>query len=68
MLTWHTVLTGAGQFEVEKAHMCALQEADVILVSADSAPPVCRLIAIDKYKYEQAKVERDAKRKQRESR
>lgn len=47
---------------------CLLQEADVILISGDSAPPVCRLIALDKYKYELAKVERETKRKQREAR
>lgn len=49
-------------------HVPALQEADVILISTDTAPPVCRLLSLDKYKYEQAKVDRDAKRKQRENR
>ena len=49
------------------AAACA-QEADVVQISGDSAPPVCRLVAIDKYKYELAKNDRDAKRKQREAR
>ncbi|KAK9812125.1 hypothetical protein WJX73_009360 [Symbiochloris irregularis] len=52
----------------EAIKMATEQEADVIMISSDTAPPVCRLVSIDKYKYEQAKVDRDAKRKQRENR
>lgn len=38
---------------------------DLVEVSALAKPPVCRLIDYGKYKYEQAKREREAKKKQR---
>lgn len=41
---------------------------DVVLVSADADPPVCRLMDASKYKYELDKKDKEAKKKQRESR
>ncbi|HHY47118.1 MAG TPA: translation initiation factor IF-3 [Firmicutes bacterium] len=38
---------------------------DLVEVAAAAKPPVCRLIDYGKYKYEQAKRERDARKKQR---
>ena len=40
----------------------------MILVNKDTQPPLCRLLSLDKWKYEQGKAEREAKKKQRESR
>lgn len=44
------------------------QEKDVVLISPDANPPVCRLIDVSKFKYEQEKAVKDAARKQRENR
>lgn len=52
----------------EALKMAAEEEADVIMISGDAAPPVCRLVSVDKFKYEAAKGEREQKRKQREAR
>ena len=40
---------------------------DLVEVSATAAPPVCRLLDYGKYKYEQAKKEREIKRSQKVS-
>ena len=48
--------------------MAAVQDADVIQVNKDSQPPLCRLLSLDKWKFEQGKAEREAKKKQRENR
>lgn len=41
------------------------QNLDLVEVAATAAPPVCRLLDYGKYKYEQAKKEREARRSQR---
>lgn len=41
---------------------------DVVLVSPDADPPVCRLMDASKHKYELEKRDKEAKKKQRESR
>lgn len=41
------------------------QGLDLVEVAATAAPPVCRLLDYGKYKYEQEKKEREAKRSQR---
>ena len=38
---------------------------DLVEVAATASPPVCRLLDYGKYKYEQAKKEREARRSQR---
>ena len=38
---------------------------DLVEVAATATPPVCRLLDYGKYKYEQAKKEREAKRSQK---
>ncbi len=40
---------------------------DIVEVAATAAPPVCRLLDYGKYKYEQAKKERDARKSQKVS-
>lgn len=46
--------------EVAKAH-----GLDLVEVAATSVPPVCRLLDFGKFKYEQAKKEREARRNQK---
>lgn len=41
---------------------------DVVLVSPDADPPVCRLMDASKHKYELEKRDKEAKKKQREAR
>jgi translation initiation factor IF-3 len=41
------------------------QNLDLVEVAATAVPPVCRLLDYGKYKYEQAKKEREARRSQR---
>ena len=40
----------------------------MILISSESDPPLCRLLPLDKFKYEQGKADREQKKKQRENR
>ena len=39
-------------------------ELDLVLIAANATPPVCRIIDYGKYKYEQLRKEKDAKKKQ----
>jgi translation initiation factor IF-3 len=41
------------------------QDLDILEVAPTSVPPVCRLLDYGKYKYEQAKKERDIKKSQK---
>ncbi len=41
---------------------------DVVLVSPDADPPVCRLMDASKHKYELEKRDKETKKKQREAR
>ncbi len=41
---------------------------DVVLVSPDADPPVCRLMDASKHKYELEKQDKESKKKQREAR
>ena len=41
------------------------QELDLILIAPTAKPPVCRIMDYGRYRYEQAKKERDAKKKQK---
>ena len=41
------------------------QNLDLVEVAATAVPPVCRLLDYGKYKYEQAKKERELRRKQK---
>jgi translation initiation factor IF-3 len=43
------------------------QEQDLILISPDANPPVCRLMAFSKFKYQQEKMKKEATKKQREN-
>ena len=41
------------------------RKLDVVLVAPNSKPPVCRIMNYGKYKFEQAKKEKEAKKKQK---
>lgn len=41
------------------------QELDLILIAPTAKPPVCRIVDYNKYRYEQARREKDAKKKQK---
>ena len=41
------------------------QDLDLILIAPTAKPPVCRIMDYGRYRYEQAKKERDAKKKQK---
>ena len=47
--------------------MARKNNLDLVEVAATAVPPVCRLLDYGKYKYEQAKKERELKRKQKVS-
>ena len=55
-------MTLAQAREVAKNH-----NLDLVEVAATAVPPVCRLLDYGKYKYEQAKKEREARKSQRVS-
>ena len=44
------------------------QGMDVVLISPDADPPVCRIMDASKYKFQLEKKDKEAKKKQRESR
>jgi translation initiation factor IF-3 len=55
-----------GVIPVQKAQQIANERGlDLVQVASTMAPPVCRLLDYGKYKYEQTKKERKAKRGQR---
>ena len=41
------------------------QELDLILIAPTAKPPVCRIVDYNKFRYEQARREKDAKKKQK---
>ena len=41
------------------------QELDLILIAPTAKPPVCRIVDYNKYRYEQSRREKDAKKKQK---
>ncbi|MCL6562902.1 MAG: translation initiation factor IF-3 [Firmicutes bacterium] len=49
----------------EALQMAADRHLDLVEVSPNSRPPVCRLMDYGKFKYEQAKRDRDSKKKQK---
>lgn len=50
---------------VEAREVASKRNFDLVEVSPTAVPPVCRLLDYGKYKYEQAKKERDIKRNQK---
>ena len=50
---------------IEAREIARRQNLDLVEVAATAVPPVCRLLDYGKYKYEQAKKEREARRSQR---
>jgi translation initiation factor IF-3 len=58
-----------GVMPTKKALEIANQyDLDLVEVAAQATPPVCRIIDFSKFKYDQAKKERQAKKHQRQSR
>ena len=43
------------------------QDLDLILINENASPPICRILDLNKYMYEQKQREKEAKKKQRES-
>lgn len=55
-----------GILPLEQAlEVAALQELDLVMIASNSNPPVCKLMNYDKHRYEQAKFEREMRRKQK---
>ena len=52
---------------VQAREIAKRSNLDVVEVAATAVPPVCRLLDYGKYKYEQAKKEREARKSQRVS-
>ncbi|MBO1349552.1 MAG: translation initiation factor IF-3 [Hormoscilla sp. GUM202] len=63
--------TDGGQLGVmtprEALQMAEQKELDLVLVSDKADPPVCRIIDYGKYKFEQEKKAREAKKKQHQA-
>ncbi|MFA6217486.1 MAG: translation initiation factor IF-3 [Candidatus Omnitrophota bacterium] len=58
-----------GVVSIEKAQELATQAAlDLVEVAPQANPPVCRIMDFSKFKYDQEKKEREAKKHQRQSR
>ena len=58
-----------GVVPIQKAQEIADQhELDLVEVAAQANPPVCRIIDFSKFKYDQEKKEREAKKHQKQSR
>ena len=49
----------------EAIAMAEEKKLDLVLVAANSNPPVCKIMNYGKYKFEQAKREKEAKKKQK---
>ena len=49
----------------EAARIAAEKSLDLVEVAPNANPPVCRIMDYGKYKYEQSKKEREAKKNQR---
>jgi translation initiation factor IF-3 len=58
-----------GVVSIQKAQELANQyELDLVEVAPSAAPPVCRIIDFSKFKYDQEKREREAKKHQKQGR
>jgi translation initiation factor IF-3 len=58
-----------GVVSIDKAQELATQAAlDLVEVAPQANPPVCRIMDFSKFKYDQEKKEREAKKHQRQSR
>ena len=55
-----------GKLKIDEALNIALDKnMDLVLVSANSENPVCKIMNYGKYKFEQAKKEKESKKKQK---
>ncbi|MBP5255287.1 MAG: translation initiation factor IF-3 [Lachnospiraceae bacterium] len=50
---------------VEALRLAEEADLDLILIAPNAQPPVCRIMDYSKYRYEQSRKERDAKKKQK---
>ncbi len=46
-------------------NMATNQNLDLVMISPNAKPPVCRIMDYGKYKYEQARKEKESKKKQK---
>ena len=49
----------------EAQRMADESELDLVMISPNAKPPVCKIMDLGKYIYEQAKKEKEAKKKQK---
>ncbi|MBQ9815831.1 MAG: translation initiation factor IF-3 [Lachnospiraceae bacterium] len=55
-----------GVVSIEEARRLAAEaELDLVLIAPKAAPPVCKIIDFGKFRYEQARKEKEAKKKQK---
>ena len=55
-----------GTLQINKAlEIAEEQKMDLVLVAPNSVPPVCKIMDYGKYKFEQSKKEKEAKKKQK---
>ena len=50
---------------IEAKRLAEEKELDLVMISPNAKPPVCRIMDFGKYVYEQSKKEKDAKKKQK---
>ena len=65
--TLNQLLTGIGLKNVDMQLLPKAQEAglDLVKIAPQAKPPVCKIVDYGKYRYEQARREKEAKKKQR---
>lgn len=55
-----------GVVDIEEARRLAAEaELDLVLIAPKATPPVCKIIDFGKFRYEQARKEKEAKKKQK---
>ena len=50
---------------IEAKRLAEEKDMDLVMISPNAKPPVCRIMDFGKYIYEQSKKEKDAKKKQK---
>lgn len=50
---------------VEALHMAREQDLDLVMISPTANPPVCRIMDLNKFLYEQSRKEKEAKKNQK---
>jgi translation initiation factor IF-3 len=50
---------------IDALNLAEKQKMDLVIISPNAEPPVCRIMSYGKYKYELAKKEKESKKKQK---